>query len=368
MAYNWQEPDWPNFTYDLDELSDLLIEVKEKLAWLDGLYQGLPEESRFESDIELMVVEALKTSAIEGEFMSRADVMSSIRNNLGLNEKPRLVADARAEGIGKLMVEIRRTYDQALTEELFFDWHRMLLWFEKNTQVGDWRTHIEPMQILSGSMDKPKVEFEAPPSADVPKEMARFIDWFNEPAPCEEEYKKHPALLAAVSHLYFESIHPFEDGNGRMGRAISEKALSQGLGRPILLSLSKTIEANTRPYYESLKAAQRSNKITDWICYFLNVILEAQVDAKLMIEFTIKKSRLFTKHENDLNERQLKVIRRMLAEGPDGFEGGMSTKKYLRITKTTRATAKRDIQQLVAKGIFSPHGGGRSTHYELVLE
>lgn len=368
MAYNWQQPDWPNFTYELDELGDLLIEVKEKLAWLDGLYQGLPEESRFESDIEQMVVEALKTSAIEGEFMSRADVMSSIRNNLGLSEKPLHVADARAEGIGKLMVEIRRTYEQVLTEELLFDWHRMLLWFEKNKQVGAWRTHAEPMQILSGTMDKPKIEFEAPPSNDVPDEMARFIDWFNEPASHSEDLKKHPALLAAVSHIYFETIHPFEDGNGRMGRAISEKALSQGLGRPISLSLSKTIEANTRRYYESLKAAQRSNEITDWIRYFLQVILQAQSDARAMIEFTIKKSKLFTKHENDLNARQLKVIRRILAEGPDGFEGGMSTKKYMSITKTSRATATRDLQRLVVEGILKPKGGGHSTHYELILE
>ena len=368
MTYNWQQPDWPNFTYDLDELNDLLIDVKEKLAWLDGLYQGLPEASRIESDIEMMVIEALKTSAIEGEFMSRADVMSSIRNNLGLSESPLPVPDARADGIGKLMVEIRRTYSQALTADLLFDWHRMLLWFEKNKLVGAWRTHAEPMQILSGPLDKPKVEFEAPPSKDVPEEMARFISWFSKPTPDSGVYKKHPALLAAVSHIYFESIHPFEDGNGRMGRAISEKALSHGLGRPMLLSLSKTIEANTRPYYESLKEAQRSNEITNWVRYFLNVILEAQIDAKGMIEFTIKKSRLFSKHEDALNDRQLKVIRRMLAEGPDGFEGGMTAKKYVGIAKTSRATATRELQDLVEKCILSQHGGGRSTHYELMLE
>jgi len=343
MAYNWQQGDWPNFTFDLSTLEDLLYELAERLGKLEGLMKALPEDARVENAIEMMVIEALKSSAIEGEILSHVDVMSSIRNNLGLTSPPLPVPDKRAEGIGQLMVHIRQTFVEDLSEAMLFEWHRDLLSFDTSKLIGAWRTHHEPMQIVSGRIDRPNIHFEAPPSAVVPSEMARFIEWFN------------------------KTIHPFEDGNGRIGRAISEKALFQGHGRPLLLSLSKAIESKRSEYYAALQNAQRSNEITSWIEYFLNVILNAQRDAEEQIEFTLKKAHLFNKHRDGLNERQLKVIRRMLDEGPGGFEGGMSAQKYIKIAKTSRATATRDLQDLVKKNIFSQHGGGHSTRYELEL-
>ncbi len=186
-------------------------------------------------------------------------------------------------------------------------------------------------------------------------------------APGGENEINKPAVRSAIAHLYFESIHPFEDGNGRIGRAISEKALSQGVRRPVLLSLSKAIEANKKKYYEALQIAQRSNEITDWICYFVNMTIDAQNKAENQIEFTLKKTKFFDYFESQLNERQLKVIRRMLEEGVKGFEGGMNTKKYISISHTSKATATRDLQDLVEKTIFIPSGGGRSTSYTINL-
>ena len=212
-------------------------------------------------------------------------------------------------------------------------------------------------------MSREIVHFHAPPSNTVPSEMNGFITWFNE----SRNMIHKPIMRSAIAHLYFESIHPFEDGNGRIGRAIAEKALSQSIDRPFLFSLSKSIESNKNDYYTALKAAQRSNEITDWINYFVKTVLDAQIDAENEIEFTLKKAKFFDQHKRDLNERQQKVVRRMLEEGYQGFEGGMNARKYVSIASTSKATATRDLQDLVQKGIFTPIGGGRSTRYKLLV-
>ena len=234
--------------------------------------------------------------------------------------------------------------------------------------VGTWRTHSEPMQVISGAMVKQKVYFEAPPSDAVPKEMEQFLQWFNESSPSEKNPIKKPIIRSAIAHLYFESIHPFEDGNGRLGRCISEKALSQYVNRPILMSLSRSIEADRSAYYHQLEEAQKSNDITEWISYFVKTVLIAQEQTTQEVAFTLKKARFYDRFNKQLNERQLHAIQRMLEEGPKGFEGGMNARKYIGITKTSKATATRDLQDLVGKDIFIPTGGGRSTHYELALE
>ncbi len=223
------------------------------------------------------------------------------------------------------------------------------------------------MQVVSGPIGKQKVHFEAPPSERMTKEMKRFITWFNETGPGGAKEIKKPAVRSAIAHIYFETIHPFEDGNGRIGRAISEKALSQGVRRPILLSLSRTIEAGRNAYYDALKAAQRSNEVTPWINYFVNVILDAQINTEEQIDFTLKKTKLFDRFHDQLNERQLRVVQRMLEEGPAGFEGGMSAKKYIAITRTSKATATRDLQDMVEKGALITSGGGRNTRYQVNL-
>ncbi len=365
MTYNWQQSDWPKFRYEITSIEHLLFDFAEKAGRISGFLKGLSDDAQTEAMIDTMVSEAVKTSEIEGEYLSRKDVMSSIRNNLGLAKNIEHVQDKKSEGIAELIIDVRNSYIEELSEEKLLSWHRMLMKVSKGVQVGEWRSHEEPMQVVSGAMGKEKVHFEAPPSVKVPAEMTRFIIWFNDTAPGGKNEINKPAIRSAIAHLYFESIHPFEDGNGRIGRAISEKALSQGVKRPILLSLSKAIEANKKEYYEALQTAQRSNEITHWLNYFVNMTVEAQNQAEKQIEFTLKKTKFFDRFESQLKERQLKVIKRMLDEGIKGFEGGMNAKKYISIAHTSKATATRDLQDLVEKKAFIPSGGGRSTRYTI---
>jgi Fic family protein len=327
----------------------------------------LPEETRLDAIIDIILAEAIKTSEIEGEYPSRKDVLSSIRKNLGLHHSPEFIKDKSAAGVGELMIDVRKSFKDPLTKQKLFDWHKMLLSENKKIKAGAWRAHEEPMQVVSGAIGKEKIHFEAPPSSQVPKEMNAFIKWFNETAPGgRQEIKKAP-VRSAIAHLYFETIHPFEDGNGRIGRAIAEKALSQTIGRPVVLSLSRTIEAKKNDYYHSLEKAQRSNEITEWVEYFVKTTLAAQMEAEAEVDFILKKTKFFDLYKNKLNDRQLMVIKRMLEEGSKGFEGGMNTRKYVSITKTSKATATRDMQQLLEMGAFIPFGkgGGRSTSYQV---
>jgi Fic family protein len=366
MSYNWQQEDWPTFQYNLSDTEDALFAFAERTGRATGLLKGLTADARAESSIEMMVIEAIKTSAIEGELLNRRDVMSSIRKNLGMDGGP-AGGDKRAEGAAALMLAVRNDFAAPLSEDTLFQWHRMVMAGHRRIVAGQWRTHAEPMQVVSGPIGHEQVHFEAPPSSRVPEEMQRFIQWFNDTAPDgNAEIRKAP-VRSAVAHLYFESIHPFEDGNGRIGRALSEKALSQGLRRPALLSLSRAIEAKRKEYYAALQEGQESNEITSWVTWFVHMVLEAQIQAEEQIDFTLKKAKLFDRFRNQLNERQLQILRRMLEEGPTGFEGGMSAKKYMVITGASKATATRDLQDLTDKGIFVPSGGGRSVHYKISL-
>jgi Fic family protein len=367
MHYNWQQKDWPNFTYSLNEVEDKLFSFIERAGHVSGILKTLPADMQMETVVDMMVAEAIKTSEIEGEYLSRKDVLSSIKKNLGLISPHEKIKDKKAEGIGELMTDVRNTFKEELSKEKLFAWHKMIMANIKDVEVAKWRTHKEPMQVISGAMGKQKVHFEAPPSAIVPKQMGQFVQWFNLTAPGgKKEIKKAP-LRSAIAHLYFETIHPFEDGNGRIGRAIAEKALSQGIGRPVMLSLSRTIEANKKKYYAALEKAQKQNEITAWVNYFVHAILDAQIEAEEQIDFTLKKVKFFDRFKDQLNNRQLTVIKRMLQEGAKGFEGGMNAGKYAGITKISKATATRDLQLLAEIGAFIVSGGGRSTSYSVNL-
>ncbi len=367
MKYNWQQKDWPNFRYNIIGIEDMLFQFAERTGRISGFLEGLPKEMQTEAMINIMVSEAIKTSEIEGEYLSRKDVVSSIRRNFNPHAELPIVNDKRVEGISELMIAVRNSFLEPLTEETLFSWHTMLMKGNKGLEAGVWRTHEEPMQIVSGALGKEKIHYETPPSNLVGKEMMNFITWFNSTAHNGSNPIKQPIIRAAIAHLYFESIHPFEDGNGRIGRAISEKALSQSIQRPILLSLSKSIEQHKNSYYDALQLAQRSNEISPWITYFVKTVLDAQIQAEEEIEFTLKKTKFFDINLTALNERQLKVIKRILEEGPKGFEGGMNARKYVGITGTSKATATRDLQDLVEKNIFVPVGAGRSASYLLQL-
>jgi len=364
MAYNWQLRDWPEFSYDVQDIDDELLAFAEQIGQMSGTLKGMSEDLRIEAIIDIMVAEAIKTSEIEGEHLSRQDVMSSIRNNLGLNKKPEVIKDKRAQGAGELMVAVRESFSAPLAESELFAWHSLLMKENRGIVVGAWRSGGAPMQVISGALGREVVHFEAPPSAAVPKEMNRFIEWFNATAPGgRHEIKKAP-VRSAIAHLYFETIHPFEDGNGRMGRAIAEKALSQTIGRPVLLSISKTIEAEKKAYYNALKEAQKGNEISNWIKYFVHVILQAQTQALDIVDFILKKTSFFDSFK-ELNERQLKAVKRMFDAGPNGFEGGMTAQKYMSLTHTSKATATRDLQGLLEMNALILEGGGRSTRYRL---
>lgn len=367
MPYNWQLTDWPHFTYDTSQFEALLYRFAEGQGKISGMTKGLSDELLDQTAIDIMIVEAMKNSEIEGEFLSREDVVSSIRNNLGLTSDPKKIKDKRAEGMTKLMVNLRTNFASLLSKKMLFDWHKMVMRGTTNIIPGKWRSGEEPMQVVSGSYGKEIIHFEAPPSKRVSAEMNRFISWFNDTYSKQSNVIFHTPIRSAIAHLYFESIHPFEDGNGRIGRAISEKVLSQGNGSPVLLSLSQAIQNKRKRYYQEIQKAQSSNEITDWISYFIETILEAQKHTEEEITFTLKKTTFFNRYTNQFNPRQEKVIARMFEEGAKKFEGGMSAKKYMSITKTSKPTATRDLQQLVKIKALKVEAAGRSTRYHLNL-
>ena len=362
MRYNWQQQDWPNFHYRIHDIEELLFFYLQHAGKLEGALRSLKEMEREESISELLISEAIKTSEIEGEFISRADVASSIRKQLGLvvHEHSK---DQRAVGIAQVLVSARKTFDLPLSKAMLLEWHASLLAHEKTLEIGRWRTHQEPMQIVSGAIGFERVHFEAPPSANLEDEMNAFIQWFNDTAPYGPNAILHAPVRAAIAHLYFETIHPFEDGNGRIGRAIAEKALAQTTGYPGLASLSHTIEQNE--YYRQLEKAQRGNELSEWIRYFVNIIVEGLKFAQKTVDFTLVKSKYFDHYSKQLNPIQLKVIQRMFSEGPSGFEGGMTASKYSRLTRVSKATATRHLADLVKVGSLVVQGQGRSTRYHL---
>lgn len=331
-----------------------------------GATQHLDSEGREGLAIELLSDEALTTSAIEGEVLDRRSVQSSIRRQLGLAADSRRSSDAE-RGVAEMMVHVYRGIDAPLDEATLCSWNSMLLQGRRGLRdVGRFRSHDEPMQVVSGRIDEPKVHFEAPPSPRVIPEMQAFIEWFNTTA-------KHgpdplPAVTrAGVAHLYFESIHPFEDGNGRIGRAISEKALAQGIGAPIVTSLAATILARRREYYEHLDAAGRSCEITAWLGWFAGIVLEAQLRTRAQVEFLIDKSRLLEDMRNRIEQRQLRVLERVLREGPGGFVGGLSAGNYATIAKVSASTATRDLAGLVDVGALTRTGERRHARYHPVV-
>jgi Fic family protein len=303
MRYNWQQPDWPDFRYDLSNIHEMLLAIAQQTGFTAGKFTHLSKDNQTEAIVNLMVDEAIKTSKIEGENINRPDVRSSIKNKLGLSEHLLPVHDKRALGISELMLDVRKTFQKPLTENKLLEWHLMLLGnsYHPNLKIAQWRTDEEPMQIVSGYPGKQTVHFEAPPSKKIPKEMKQFIHWFNNTAPNESQEIKFAPVRSAIAHLYFESIHPFDDGNGRIGRAIAQKALSQGSGYPIMLSLSHAIESDKKAYYAALHTASKSNEITSWIKYFVSTILDAQKDAEMQIDFILKKTIFFAQFNTEIN-------------------------------------------------------------------
>ncbi|MGE9295587.1 MAG: Fic family protein [Puniceicoccales bacterium] len=364
MKWNWQRDDWPNFSYQPEKLEALEKQFLQESGVVIGAYKHLGEGDKDVLKVDLLSTEALKTSEIEGEFLNRESLQSSIRRQFGLHADRRKVSPAE-QGVAEMMVHLYRSFAEPLSHEMLFEWHEQLMNGRRDLkEIGHYRTHADPMQVVSGSLHEPKVHYEAPPSKQVKQEMNAFIRWFNATAPGSK--RALPTLArSGIAHLYFESIHPFEDGNGRIGRAISEKALAQGIGEPSLTALAHQIEQGRKDYYTQLAAASRGNEVTDWLKYFAPLVLAAQRRTETHIQFLIDKARLFDRLQARLNERQEKVLLRMSREGPEGFDGGLSAEKYIAITKTSRATATRDLAELVELDALKKTGKLRHTRYWL---
>lgn len=362
MTWNWQRPDWPNFSWDPDRLKKAEEVFLVGSGVLQGMLTHLDEADRELLTIEAISSEALTTSEIEGEILNRASVRSSIRKHLGLATDERRATLAE-RGIAEMMVDLYRSFAEPLSHEMLFRWHGVLLGGTRSlSDVRRYRTSSEAMQIVSGPIHLPKVHFEAPPSAAVPEQMERFIAWFNRTTPDGTD-SLAGLTRAAVAHLYFESIHPFEDGNGRIGRAICEKALSQGIGQPTLTALAATMLLRRKAYYAALQAASRDNAITSWIAWFAGITIEAQRRTLARIEFVVDKTKLLDRLRDRLNDRQEKALLRMLREGPEGFAGGLSAGNYMTITGAPPATATRDLGDMVAKGALQRTGERRHARY-----
>ena len=366
MTWNWQKPDWPSFSWD----QTLLRKAEEHFLMGSGMFVGamkhLDAIDQKQIAIEAISLEALTTSEIEGEILDRASVQSSVRKQLGVATDDRRVGAAE-QGIAEMMVDLYLSFADPLSDETLFAWHRTLVKGRKDLKdLGRYRRDDEAMQIVSGAPYAPKVHFEAPPPARVQEEMTQFLVWFNRTAP--DGADPLPALTrAGIAHLYFVSIHPFEDGNGRIGRAISEKALAQSLGQPTLTALAATILIRRTAYYDALEAANKDTEATSWLSWFAGIAIEAQHRTAARVEFLLDKTRLLNRFRGRLNERQEKALLRMLREGPEGFKGGLSAGNYIRITGTSPATATRDLADMVAKGALSRVGERRYVRYHLAI-
>jgi len=357
--WNWQQPDWPSFSYDKVLLEPLEAKFLQSSGLQIGSVKHLTESDQEQLLIALISNEALRTSEIEGEILNRDSVQASICRQFGLEADGRQVPPSE-QGISEMMVSVYRTWQEPLTDDTLFDWHRMVTLGRRDLSIiGAYRMGGDPMQIVSGYVNRRTVHYEAPPSETIPSEMARLLSWFN-------GSETLPALTrAGIAHLHFESIHPFEDGNGRIGRALAEKSLAQSLGQPTLIALADTIQRHRKDYYDALAKASKQNEITNWLVYFGNTVLEAQVQTLRHIEFLIGKTKLYDRLRGQLNSRQEKALARMFAEGPDGFKGGLSAENYIKITTTSRATATRDLQELVELNALTRTGERKSTRYYL---
>jgi Fic family protein len=364
MTWNWEKPDWPNFTHDSGALEPLEKQFLLKSGEFIGAYKHIGPDDQETLKIELISDEAVKTSEIEGEILNRDSVQSSLRHQLGLGvEQPGVKPAER--GISKMMVDLYRGFATALADKTMFAWHTMLLTGDNSIKViGGYRTHADAMQVVSGPIHKRTVHFEGPPSARVPHEMKRFITWFNDTAPGGKN-PLPPLTRAGIGHLYFVCIHPFEDGNGRIGRALAEKSLAQNLGQPSLIALAYTIERKRKDYYAALERNNKDTEITGWLKYFANTVLEAQNNTIKRVDFYVAKAKFYERLRGKLNERQEKAVARMFKEGIDGFKGGLSAENYITVSKTSRATATRDLQDLVEKGALTKTGELRHTRYHL---
>ena len=362
MSYIHENPDWPNLKWNEAKLSPLLADVRHRQGRLLGKMEGLGFRLRAEANLTTLTADVIKSSAIEGKQLDAEQVRSSIARRLGLDVGGTAPSSRDVDGVVEMMLDATQKYAEPLTAERLFGWHASLFPTGRSGMqritVGAWRPlEAGPMQVVSGPMGKEQVHFEAPSADRLDHEMAAFLDWFGDGRGVD------PVLKAGIAHFRFVTVHPFEDGNGRIGRAIADMALARADGTPErFYSMSAQIEA--AQYYDILERSQRGRTdITLWLEWFLVCLGRAVDGAESNLASILRKAKLWEQiNLEPVNERQRKVINRLL----DGFEGKLSTSKYAKLAKCSGDTALRDIKILLDRGILAQEdGGGRSTSYRL---
>lgn len=360
-----EHQNWPNFTWDVGSLVSKLADIRHRQGRLLGRMEGLGFELKCEASLSTLTNDVVKSSAIEGENLNPEEVRSSIARRLGIDIAGLIPASRDVEGIVEMMLDATQQFSKPLTKDRLFDWHAALFPTGRSgthkITVGGWRTiDAGPMQVVSGPIGKEKVHFEAPDADRLEKEMHAFLKWFGNNDDID------PVIKAGIAHLWFVTIHPFEDGNGRIARAIGDMALARADGtQDRFYSLSSQIEAERKHYYARLEKQQRATPdITDWLSWFLDCLGRAISNAETTLGNVLFKAQLWdTINQKPVNDRQRLIINRMLE---DDYEGFMNTSKYAKLAKCSNDTALRDIQELKERGIFIQNpGGGRSTSYRL---
>lgn len=367
MGYIHELADWPKLTWDAGKLSAVLADVRHRQGRLLGRMEGLGFRLRSEAKLSTLTADVVKSSAIEGEKLDAEEVRSSIARRLGLEFAGAAVAGRDVEGIVEMMLDATQNFAQPLTTERLFGWHAALFPTGRSgmhrIKVGAWRpVEAGAMQVVSGPIGREKVHFEAPSAEKLDQEMNSFLEWF------EAANGVDPVVKAGVAHFWFVTIHPFEDGNGRIGRAIVDLELSRADGTAErFYSMSSQIEAERKEYYLQLEHGQRNGlDVTLWLEWFLGCLSRAIAKADETLSGVLRKARLWEKvNLQPVNERQRKVINRLL----DGFEGKLTSSKYAKLVKCSEDTALRDISALVERGVLVKNeAGGRSTSYKLELD
>jgi len=362
--YIWQQPDWSAFTWDQASLATLLSQVSRAQGKLLGKMEALGFELRNEAHLQTLTQDVVKSSEIEGEHLEPDQVRSSIARRLGMDIGGLVPSDRQVDGIVEMMLDATGKYDDALSIERLYAWHAALFPTGRSGMykiaVAAWRDDSDgPMQVVSGPMGREKVHYEAPPANRVQHEIETFLEWFNAPAETD------PILKAGLAHLWFVTLHPYDDGNGRIARAITDMALSRSdESRQRFYSMSGQIRNERKDYYEMLERTQKGDlDVTRWQTWFLSCLNRAIAAADETLSAVLAKARFWEQFATvALNERQIRVLNRLL----DGFEGKMTTSKWAKIAKCSQDTAHRDILDLIKRGALQKDsGGGRSTSYSL---
>ncbi|NIA56985.1 Fic family protein [Massilia sp. TW-1] len=365
-SYIWQASDWPNWRYDLAALASPLAQVSQAQGLLLGRLTDIGLGLRDQASLAALTDDVIKTSEIEGEHLNVASVRSSIARRLGVDIGSLAPVDRHVEGVVEMVLDATINSASPLTQPRLFGWHAALFPTGysglNRIAIGTWRDDAQgPMQVVSGHIGRQRVHYEAPPAEHLSDEVERFLEWLNAP------FQVEPALIrAGLGHLWFVTLHPFDDGNGRIARAIGDLLLARADGSPQrFYSLSAQIQRERKAYYEILERTQKRNlDVTEWLLWFLQMLGEAVRLANHALDAVLDKARFWQRLSGiALNERQVKVLNRLL----DGFEGKLTSSKWAALAKCSPDTALRDIQELVTQGVLQRSGaGGRSTSYDLV--